>query len=549
MRKKIVSSLKTDALQPVYWIKSEVFEQGLLAANFPNSYAFSSLLKISCDAAESNKLTFQDWLNLSQKWLGIPADLGTMLFDIFLSLSTDPRRQLENTRDELYAKQNGLFDSYTSLREAPLPSFLLFLFLQLYPRNVAMTSPRHDGIWPPESATPSSTACQSALPPFRVMALSTRVTSGDDQLQFVKTHLNDMLTLLSRSKHKISFSAVHSLGFILTEGESLISPTHFASQMPFWQRNKENAVEDPHQLVDSSLVLTFLIQRLTLNATLYPVIELPTTRSSPKICWPLEDKGVVDKTTTPSSALGYIYSVSGLTKTMFVRCGQDINPRIKLARIFCNHQTTIYCIQALSHVAIFGCTNCTIVLGVVSKVVTIEHCEKIRVVCATRSLRVNNCSDIRVYCCSNTPPLCGVGNRAIELAPYNTYYPALEHHLQEAGVNPKLNYWDAPLSVMKDKASISLLPPSLFTPIAIPFSSVGATTSNPCPLSAEYTRELTEKVRVATEVCHSIRELSLKNKDKGGDLLRPIASHFRDWLISSGNLKQVLDILYYEEKE
>lgn len=48
---------------------------------------------------------------------------------------------------------------------------------------------------------------------------------------------------------------------------------------------------------------------------------------------------------------------------------------------FLPRQANVYLIMPLQHVAIFGCTNCTIVLGTVSKMVTIEHCEKVRTVC------------------------------------------------------------------------------------------------------------------------------------------------------------------------
>ena len=55
---------------------------------------------------------------------------------------------------------------------------------------------------------------------------------------------------------------------------------------------------------------------------------------------------------------------------------------------------------------------------------------QVRVVCATKFLRINHSADTRIYACINTRPVIGSGNKNIEMAPYNIHYPALEHHMQ-----------------------------------------------------------------------------------------------------------------------
>ena len=51
--------------------------------------------------------------------------------------------------------------------------------------------------------------------------------------------------------------------------------------------------------------------------------------------------------------------------------------RSAIANVHIVSQANIYLLMPLQHVAIFGCTNCTIILGTVSRMVTIEHCEKV----------------------------------------------------------------------------------------------------------------------------------------------------------------------------
>eukprot|EP00906_Rhabdomonas_costata_P031148 RCo044011 len=144
-KKKV--SAKADVIQSVYWLKTDVFEQGTLPVVFPSSYTLSSLLKVA-PSPESTKLSCDEWVSSCQKWLGVSSELALALFDTFLSLTLEPASQLESTRDELYSRQNGVHESFLALREVPLPSFLLFLALQLCPRSCSpLASPRHDGVW------------------------------------------------------------------------------------------------------------------------------------------------------------------------------------------------------------------------------------------------------------------------------------------------------------------------------------------------------------------------------------------------------------------
>uniref|UniRef100_A0A7S1J4U4 C-CAP/cofactor C-like domain-containing protein n=1 Tax=Eutreptiella gymnastica TaxID=73025 RepID=A0A7S1J4U4_9EUGL len=529
MKKSAVSTLKADG-SPSYWVRAVLFEQGALSISLPQSYSLASLMKISSEVSNTTHIDFSEWCTISRKCLGINGDTATVLFNAFETLcNTDPTSLLQMTRDELCAIENGVVDAYKATRKVPLSKFLIFLFIQLYHRNTSLLSPRHD-VWPHENNTNASTTMQSMLSPTRAMALSSRVTDQEDQVQFVKRHLYDMLVLVALGKYKVSLSQIQVFEMLFHEGEDHMKEVPFGSLMPFWQKSKD-AILDRSHLVDISVLQTFVSQRLAPNRAMYPPVELPTKDTTPKLAWQPDSNACV-------------YSVSGVTKTLHVKTAQDTNPQIKLVRIFCNHQANIYLLMPLQHVAIFGCTNCTIILGTVSQMVTITHCEKVRVVCAARFVRINHSLDVRMYGCLNTKPMIGGGNKNIELAPYNIHYPTLEHHLQVSGLNPRLNYWDSPICLSKEKC-VGPLPAPLFSSISIPFHILGSTVCNPCPLPPDYTKELENKTLTASDLCDQIRKMS----ESGSEGYKVIQHHFREWLVNSGNLRHVLDLLQHDEQD
>mmetsp|Transcript_130311 Transcript_130311/g.225306 ORF Transcript_130311/g.225306 Transcript_130311/m.225306 type:complete len:529 (-) Transcript_130311:346-1932(-) len=524
MKRKGVPVLKADGPQAVYWLRTEVFEQGEGAAGLalPASFSLASLLQLSAEVADPLNVHFSEWAAVARKCLGVSGEVAAVLFDTFDALCADNAvAALQGTRDELCAAENGVQDAYRATKAVPFSRFLLFLFLQLRPRNSTLTSPRQD-TWPLEAPTATG-GLQSILSPTRTMATSARATDADEQLQFVKRHLNDLLALVALGGSKVTLPRVQALGFLLAEGETATKETPFGSLMPFW-RNAGSAT----QPVEISLVQSYLSQRLAPNPLLYPPPELT-------------GKSALARPTVAKEGHA-CQVVTGLVKTMHVSTAQDPNPKTKLTRIFLNHQANIYLLAPLEHVAIFGCSNCTIILGTVSKMVVLEHCEKVRVVCAARLLRVSNCTDTRVYGCINTRPVVGAGNKNFDLAPYNIHYPTLEHHLQVSGLNPRLNCWDSPSYLTKEKCA-GLLPAHLFSSITIPFQLPGTTVCNPCPLPPEYSRQLQRKTATAEELCEQIRKMSAS----GSEGSKVIHAHFRDWLVTSGNLRQVLDLLHHDE--
>lgn len=275
------------------------------------------------------------------------------------------------------------------------------------------------------------------------------------------------------------------------------------------------------------------------------------------------------------------------------REGEGILPVNKLA-IFACRSSYIYALMPSKHVRIVGCTNSIIVLGPCAEIVTIEHCSNLEVMGITQYLTVGNSYDckINVHTLKARPILFG-DCRSLELGPFNTFYPRLNQHLVSVGIDPKKSFpslsflclqpVDITVQTGSGSSAWTLLPPSDFTPFVVPLQepSFGdACRDNPVGLPPLYAQALFQKV---DRVESLLRRLALaytsdnqyddteeespkddcdtptgesKMEQPATDgsskestiprrqqLERLFQEYFRDWLISTGNVRQVLDLV------
>ena len=121
------------------------------------------------------------------------------------------------------------------------------------------------------------------------------------------------------------------------------------------------------------------------------------------------------------------------------------------------HLLWLYSPCQLRCVELLGCCGCTVLLGAVEAVVSLLHCERLRLHCATRALRLHNCLDTSLALCIATPPLLWGDNHRLTLAPLHSAYAGLAAHLATAGLSPHLehNYWSRPLHLSHELSAAS----------------------------------------------------------------------------------------------
>ena len=265
-----------------------------------------------------------------------------------------------------------------------------------------------------------------------------------------------------------------------------------------------------------------------------------------------------------------------------------------------------YLLQPFEHVTITGCTSCTIVVGAVAGLLFAVDCEKTHITSAARRLLVSNSSDVLSYIFTPSPPLLVGDNRNCQLAPYNTFYEGLREDLLATGLAAAVlhepppspssavtstawplqcasNKWKQPVELSKmemphmdDNASQTsaaddqamqtpiLLPASefhiLFVPLvseALPRKTEGdepmesqycqllAQVLQLCPfrLPIEYERHALVKADRMRSIQAAMKTLTDEQKKS---IEEELNRGFRDWLVNSGNLRQVLDLVNLE---
>ncbi|KAG2571622.1 hypothetical protein PVAP13_7KG108600 [Panicum virgatum] len=190
--------------------------------------------------------------------------------------------------------------------------------------------------------------------------------------------------------------------------------------------------------------------------------------------------------------------VEGFSKTSVVKQASDMKGNsIKVLNC---HDSVIYIFAPLKFATVYGCSDTTVVLGAIGKVVKVEHCERVQIIAASKRISIANCRECVFYLGVNHQPLIVGDNHKLQVAPFNTYYPQLGEHLAQVGVDPSVNKWDQPfvLGVVDPHDSLShragvsdvqaesatCLDPDLFTNFLIPswFDSQGPTINNPFTL-------------------------------------------------------------------
>jgi len=297
-------------------------------------------------------------------------------------------------------------------------------------------------------------------------------------------------------------------------------------------------------------------------------------------------------------APGGVRLVGSRRRTIVLREAQLLGGSLQI--VDC-HACYIYVLAPLRCAELLGCCGCTVLLGAVEAVVSLLHCERLRLHCATRALRLHNCLDTCLALCVATPPLLWGDNHRLTLAPLHTAYAGLAAHLATASLSPHLehNYWSRPLHLSHELSAapaadattgdappphappphapqalapsphapsphappphaslpeaggaderVVLLPPHKLTPFHVPVdvpagAAQGQGTAPVCELPAEYAAALRRSSRKLDDFRAEVEALDASAPLKQ-ELQRTLQSNFKEWLQRSGNLRQLHDLM------
>ncbi|NP_001337085.1 uncharacterized LOC100275773 [Zea mays] len=470
----------------------------------------------------------------------------------------------------LPAEDPALGDGAVDGSAADIRDMLLFLYIQSYkrlvPRSAHKDSPVVADVWPSTSAFDGYL---SALSPIQLVRSNSRrfmPSQADEeihQLSYLQKHMANILTLLADSVEGdgddslvLTMETFEHLGFLVqfSEGTSLSqAATFFACSDP----------DMPDVPVPAAQVLDWMSQKIAFS------LEYSAERSAAKESnqQTMSDLDVTmaeantshPRNSTPSANPAYYRNVTfveGFSKTSVVKHASDVKGNsIKVLNC---HDSVIYILAPLKYATVYGCSDATVVLGAVGKVVKVEHCERVHIIAAAKRICIANCRECIFYIGVNHQPLVLGDNHKLQVAPFNTCYPQLHEHMIQVAVDPSVNKWDQPfvLGVVDPHDSLShpagvsdvkaesatCLDPDLFTNFLIPSwfgdERQGTTNRNPFPLPEIYGTSQSKKRSALEDIQKMIRELQL-DENRKRELATALHVQFKDWLYASGNIRQL----------
>lgn len=261
------------------------------------------------------------------------------------------------------------------------------------------------------------------------------------------------------------------------------------------------------------------------------------------------------------------------------------------------HNSQIFYLEAVQFVFVTRCTDTIIVLASVGRMIVLEHCENVTLISPCRMVRVSMCIDCTLYICCNVSPIITNDSRNISLAPYNSYYPGINDTMWHSGLHPHASKFEDPiilgvehiedhsssiavpggrsmtrtnedifkLRISKDCTQWRLMPPEQFSPFVIPFfpledsESEGDRPISPCIIPPEYSDSFMEKLQSIaslfqlmqtafksngpTQQHHSIMSSNDVRPRTHDQVQHFIQNRFKNWLITSGKMKEITQLL------
>lgn len=487
---------------------------------------------------------------------------------------------------------------------ADVDDLLIYLYIQTYRR---VPSRPHRGAADVADVWPSTSAIDGFLPalsPLQARSTSRRSMPGQaeeevNQLTYVQKHLPNLLSLLAETAEEeensgkvITAEQFEHLGLLLKAKSVGLESLPLSQAAPFFANSDPDMPAAP---VPVTQVLEWVLQHVcassdTLKET--PVgkeekvvkdINLSENGPVENLLSEVSDVTMADATfspvnVSPTSAQTILVPngvlhlskdwrpegmtfVDGVMRASVLKREDDIKgDSVKVSHC---HDSVVYVLAPLKYVSVFGCSDSIIVLGAVGKAVRVEHCERVQVIVPTARITIASCRECVFYLGVNQRPLFTGDNHNLQVAPYNTFYPKLEAHLAQVGVDATVNRWDRILTLgMVDPhdafahpagsagvlaEGATQLPPEKFVTFSVPRWNEAdseqqlLTRANPFLLPKPYLLAQQHRCKAAESLKQNLKTTMLEDGKKR-ELISAIHGHFRDWLFASGNIRQIYDL-------
>ncbi|ETW08890.1 hypothetical protein, variant [Aphanomyces invadans] len=425
-----------------------------------------------------------------------------------------------------------------------------------------MSSPLSSG-----STSPVHLAAPSSPSSPHSVGLRDRLESETHALNFVKANLTFLFSLLfnidptdEAQSHAITASQLDMLGFLFNGGTThLLQYPSLSAAYPKWQDS-----QPPHQA--ASKVCNWLRKRAALNDTLYPPVGSFALSNNPiasmhmnvPVLQEMEvDEGPLDgHTQAPLVELPRPIVISSVSKATVIKRAEEFAANCDVTIHGC-HDTYIYVLGPLRHVSVVASSNCKIVLGPASGICTVDRCDSTKVSAVCALLRVNNCLDSTFNIFTPRRSIFTGDNRGLHVGPFNALYAHLPVHLGQSGlayVRHSTGQWNKFINLDTEEREgtvhaddVVLQSPLHFTEVCVPVKMDPVPPHDP-PFALP--PDFALAVRKMQDNVDGLRRLIASDEFDAPTkklLEQAIQVKFKEWLATSGNTRQVLDLVQLEK--
>ncbi|XP_078432334.1 uncharacterized protein LOC144703911 [Wolffia australiana] len=456
-------------------------------------------------------------------------------------------------------------DSDPLKRTVDVYYLVIFLYVQSYKRLLPKgykDSTSVGDVWPRASAFDGYLSALSPIPLVRNSTRRFMPSQADEeahQLSYLQKHLTNIILLLTElAEENDNYSRVLTqekfdrLEFLIHFGDK--SPgfrlSHVAQFFADSDPDMPNSPVPVHQALD------WLLQSVSTslaNAALRMSTKEERQFSSSDM--DVSNPNYSHGSRTLGHSGGQTF-VEGISKASVIKHPSDIKGNS--VKVLNCHDSVIYVLAPVGYATIYGCSDITVVLGAVGKAVKVEHCERVQVIAATSRICIATCRECSFFLGVTQRPLILGDNHKLKVAPYNTFYPLLIKHMEQAGLNPAVNRWNEPLALgmvdphdsLSHPAGLSEVPaqsatsldPDHFTNFLIPGGagddSTHLTKDNPFRLPEAYFVSQRKRLSALEDIQQALKNAQLEEHRKR-ELASALHLHFKDWLYASGNVRQL----------
>ena len=444
------------------------------------------------------KISLKEWIQRTKE-IGISENESKVLFQTYKIFDSDNPEYTSNV--------NSRYESSSNKETVNASYFGLFFILQTYLQRtkISLNIEKND-------KSPSSYLNSPLTSPRNKNINSFRNQSQEQEysymVNFIKTNLKLFLRIISSDIHNtetnINQNEFNTLRFLFKLDGEISNTEKQKKPLSTYTNFYDNKIPGINK-VNMNIINEFLLNSISNDP-------------------PLDSD--------------YI-QIKNLSKCVTIKTSSDVqNKNIKITQC---EDSYIYINTHIVNCKISYCTNCTIVIAVASKIISIDKCEKCQISIISNLTRISNVIDCNIFMYSVSEPILFGDNRGLSLGPHNVTYTDLYSFVKSSKIllsHQGIKNFSNPIN-LNNKCDIHIIPPDKFNTIVVPFdkNSIGYKLTPKMYIDA-----IEKKYDTYNKIKNMIKNSGLSEEEEK-KFHSAIQVYFREWLVTSGNFKTMNNIV------